>query len=641
MEVLTIFLPGLAALIVGLLGRAMGTRASQAITCGAMIVATGLAIALFVSHAGARDAEVIRLGTWITSGSLEVFWALRFDTLTAVMVLLVTLVSCLVHFYALGDMSHDPAKPRFMAYLSLLTFAMLMLVTADNLLQLIFGWQAVGVAAYLLIGFWHQKDGANGAASLGFVVNRIGDLALLLGTFVIFALFETVQFAEILDPLVIGDRAALRVDFLGLAVHGLTLAGILFVIGAMAKSAQLGLHIWLADSTYAPTPVSALVQSVTVVAAGVFIIARLSPVFEFAPTALAVMTIVGLLSAFAGATIALTQFDLKRVLAFATMSQMGLIFVAFGTGAYAAALFHLVTVGFAMALLDLAIGSVVQAMSGEQDMAKMGAIWRKVPATYAMTWIGILALSGIPVLSGFFSQGTILQAAWASGSGLGLGAFAIGLIVALITPLYAGRMLFKAFHGFPRASQDVMSHVHESSASVIVPMVIVGMGATAFGLAGYHWFVGDWRFGFWGMSIAFAEAGDVLDAAKAAPLWVKYAPAGAASAGLLMAYLIYGRSSDLPRKITNAISPIHRFVADQYLIAALYDRVIIKPIQVFGERVIDQPSDGSTPNNFGSISKRLSLRLSRLQTGFVYHYAFAMLIGVISLVAWYLGQHSG
>ncbi|MEM6903331.1 MAG: NADH-quinone oxidoreductase subunit L [Pseudomonadota bacterium] len=645
MEVLAIFLPGLAFLIVGLFGKALGDRGSQAVTCGAMTVAAALSIALLFKYADGRDAEVIRLLTWIQSGELELYWALRFDALTAVMVFVVNLVSCLVHYYSIGYMSHDPSKPRFMAYLSLFTFAMLMLVTADNLIQLFFGWEGVGLASYLLIGFWHHKDSANQASIKAFVVNRVGDFGFMLGILAIFVIFGTVQFSELLDPVVIADKADATFTFLGYSGHALTIACLLLFIGAMGKSAQLGLHTWLPDAMEGPTPVSALIHAATMVTAGVFLVTRLSPIFEFAPDALMVVTIVGAFTAFVAATIGLTQFDIKRVIAYSTMSQLGYMFFALGVSAYPAAIFHLMTHAFFKALLFLGAGSVIHAMSDEQDMRNMGGIWKKIPFTYAMMWIGSLALAGIPLFAGYYSKDIVLEAAWAQHTMTGEFAYWMGVAAAVMTAFYSWRLIIMTFHGTPRASEDVMSHVHESPLVMTVPLAVLAVGAVFAGIVGYEWFVGDLRHAFFGASIFVAEGNDTVEAAHHVPKWVKYTPLGAAVIGILGAYLAYMFVPGLPQRITGAIKPIYTFVFRKWMFDELYNRVFVRGSMDLGKGLW-KGGDGAVidamgPDGMASLSKRLAERFSHLQSGFVYHYAFAMLIGLITLVAWYLSQQPG
>ncbi|MAJ64083.1 MAG: NADH-quinone oxidoreductase subunit L [Alphaproteobacteria bacterium] len=649
MEILAIFLPGLAALIVGLFGRALGDRGSQIVTCGAMTVSAVLAVILLFQYAGTHESHaeehVIHLLNWIKSGDLELAWALRFDTLTAVMVFVVNLVSCLVHYYSVGYMSHDPSKPRFMAYLSLFTFAMLMLVTADNLIQLFFGWEGVGLASYLLIGFWHHKDSANQASMKAFVVNRVGDFGFLLGILTIFVIFGTVQFSELLDPVVIADKAGAVFTFFGYQGHALTIACLLLFVGAMGKSAQLGLHTWLPDAMEGPTPVSALIHAATMVTAGVFMLSRLSPIFEYAPDALMVVAVLGACTAFVAATIGLTQFDIKRVIAYSTMSQLGYMFFALGVSAYSAAIFHLMTHAFFKALLFLGAGSVIHAMSDEQDMRQMGGIWKKIPFTYAMMWIGSLALAGIPLFAGYYSKDMVLEAAWADHTGIGEFAYWMGIAAAIMTAFYSWRLIIMTFHGKPRASEDVMSHVHESPLVMTIPLAILAVGAVFAGFIGYEYFVGHDREAFWGASIFVLAVNDTIEAAHHVPAWVKKAPLVAAVLGIAFAYLFYMFKPGLPARVVGLIKPIHTFVFRKWMFDELYNKVFVSGSMQLGKGFWKNGDgaviDGLGPNGMASLSKRIAGRFSQIQTGYVYHYAFAMLVGVIALVAWYLSRQAG
>src|SRR5690348_13381112 len=394
------------------------------------------------------------------TGDLQVEWALRLDTLSAVMVAVVTVVSTMVHVYSVGYMAHDHSIPRFMSYLSIFTFFMLMLVTADNFVQLFFGWEGVGLASYLLIGFWYDRPSANAAAIKAFVVNRVGDFGFALGIFAVFYLFGSLQFDTVFAAA--PEVAKGSLNFLGHPFPALTVTCLLLFVGAMGKSAQLGLHTWLPDAMEGPTPVSALIHAATMVTAGVFMVARLSPLFEYAPVALAVVCVIGGTTAIFAASVGMAQNDIKRVIAYSTCSQLGYMFFAAGVSAYSAAIFHLMTHAFFKALLFLGAGSVIHALSGEQDMRKMGGIWRLVPITYALMWIGSLALAGIPPFAGYFSKDVILEAAWASGSGVGLYAFWLGIFAAFLTAFYSWRLIFLTFHGRPRASDEAMHHVHES-----------------------------------------------------------------------------------------------------------------------------------------------------------------------------------
>jgi NADH-quinone oxidoreductase subunit L len=560
LEILAVFPPLLAFIIVGLLGWRLGDFASQLITSGSVILAAIASVALFFDVVLGQDPRSIELMTWIASGDFKVSWALRIDQLAVVMMCVINIVSACVHVYSIGYMSHDPSKPRFMAYLSLFTFAMLMLVTADNLLQLFFGWEGVGVASYLLIGFWYHKHSANAASMKAFIVNRVGDLGLVLGIFACFVVFGTIQFDGIFSQ--IEAKADVMLHFFGANIHALTLIGLLLFVGAVGKSAQLGLHTWLPDAMEGPTPVSALIHAATMVTAGVFLVARFSPLYEFAPVALMVVCVVGALTAIVAATIGMTQFDIKRVIAYSTMSQLGYMFFALGVSAYGAAMFHLMTHAFFKALLFLGAGSVIHAMSDEQDMRKMGGIWKKIPITYGLMWVGSLALAGVPFFAGFYSKDMVLEAAWADHTWFGHMAFWLGIAAALLTAFYTWRLLIMTFHGKPRADHHTMEHVHESPAVMIVPLVVLALGAVFAGKVFYQGFVGIaehkpvteivretdelkppeiviaeehqvtaqdehsemTKEKFWGQSIQVLPENDTVKMAHEVPLWVKLLP---------------------------------------------------------------------------------------------------------------------
>jgi NADH-quinone oxidoreductase subunit L len=637
MEVATIFLPLLAAFIAGFFGRLIGDRGSQIVTAGAVLVSALLSIVLFIDVALHGNTRTIELFTWIDSGTFEVSWALKFDTLTAVMLIVVNGVSSMVHVYSIGYMSHDHHKPRFMAYLSLFTFFMLMLVTADNFVQMYFGWEGVGLASYLLINFWYEKPSANNASMKAFIVNRVGDFGFALGIMAIFYLFGSVHFDTVFAAA--AGKAGHTMNFLGFNLDALTVACLLLFMGAMGKSAQLGLHTWLPDAMEGPTPVSALIHAATMVTAGVFMVARLSPIFEYAPAALNVVAIVGASTAFVAATIGLTQFDIKRIIAYSTMSQLGYMFFALGVSAYSAAMFHLMTHAFFKALLFLGAGSVIHAMSDEQDIRKMGGIWRLIPITYAMMWIGSLALAGIPFFAGYYSKDMILEAAYAAHSGVGAYAFWLGIAAALMTAFYSWRLIILTFHGRPRANDRVMAHVHESPAIMTVPLAVLAVGALFSGMFAYNWFVGEGREAFWGEAIFVLHEHDTIEAAHHVPSWVSMAPFIAGVIGIALAYLFYMFVPQLPGIITNALGGLYRFVYRKWMFDELYDRLFVQPARFLGYGLWKSGDgaiiDGVGPDGVAAATRDVAFRAARLQSGYVYHYAFAMVIGVVLLVGWF------
>ncbi|MDJ0942062.1 MAG: NADH-quinone oxidoreductase subunit L [Kiloniellales bacterium] len=648
MDVIAVFAPLLGAAIAGLFGRKIGDRAAQLVSCGLMVLSGFFSILVFKAVIFDGETWTTELFTWIDSGTFEVSWALRVDSLSAVMLLVVSNISALIHIYSIGYMSHDKSIPRFFSYLSLFTFFMLMLVTADNFLQMFFGWEGVGLASYLLIGFWYERPSACAAAIKAFLVNRVGDIGFALGIMACFVLFGAVSFDEVFA--VVPQLEEARFVFLGVEWHALTVTCILLFIGAMGKSAQLGLHTWLPDAMEGPTPVSALIHAATMVTAGVFMVCRLSPMFEYAPIALQMVTYVGAATAFFAATIGLTQFDIKRVIAYSTCSQLGYMFFAAGVSAYGAAMFHLMTHAFFKALLFLGSGSVIHAMSDEQDMRKMGGLYTMIPITYAMMWIGSLALAGIGIpgvfgFAGFYSKDMILEAAFADHSLHGNIAFWLGIAAAFMTAFYSWRLLIMTFHGRPRASEEVMSHVHESPWVMLGPLVVLAIGAVFAGLIGYDAFVGDGREAFWGEAIRVLADNDTIEGAHHVPLWVKLLPLIMAVSGIGLAYVMYMLRPDLPAVAVRIFRPIHAFFFNKWFFDELYDRVFVRPAVYLGYGFWKAGDgaviDGVGPDGVAAATRNLAKRFSALQSGYLYHYAFAMLIGVVVLATWYIFTQAG
>jgi NADH-quinone oxidoreductase subunit L len=638
-----VFLPLLGAFIAGFFGRWLGDRGAQIVSCAGVGLAAVFGVVLFFDVTTSHQAIVTPLFTWIDTGTLQVDWKLRFDPLGAVMVAVVTVVSAMVHVYSVGYMAHDKGVPRFMAYLSFFTFFMLMLVTADNFVQLFFGWEGVGLCSYLLIGFWYDRESANAAAIKAFIVNRIGDFGFALGIFAVYTLFHTLEFDAVFAQA--ADQTGHMMRFLGWEVDALTVTCILLFIGAMGKSAQIGLHTWLPDAMEGPTPVSALIHAATMVTAGVFMVARLSPLFEYAPTALAVVCVIGGTTAIFAASVGMAQNDIKRVIAYSTCSQLGYMFFAAGVSAYSAAIFHLMTHAFFKALLFLGAGSVIHAFSGEQDMRKMGGIWRLVPMTYGLMWIGSLALAGIPPFAGYFSKDVILEAAWASGSAVGLYSFCLGIFAAFLTAFYSWRLLFLTFHGKPRASDEAMHHVHESPMVMILPLIVLAAGATFAGWLGYNDFVGEGRDGFWGASILVLPDHASLEAAHHAPEWVGLLPFAMGLIGIAIAWLAYIWRPEIPDILARRLRALYLFLYNKWYFDELYDALFVRPAMLLG-RLLWQKGDAGTidrlgPDGLALTTTRLSVRASLLQTGYLYHYAFAMLIGLVLLVSWYLLRRIG
>jgi NADH-quinone oxidoreductase subunit L len=639
-----VFLPLFGFLIAGLLGASIGAKASEYITSGFLVIAAVLSwVAFFTVGFGDGEAFTVPVMRFIQSGTLDVAWSFRIDTLTVVMLVVVNTVSALVHIYSIGYMHHDPHRPRFFAYLSLFTFAMLMLVTSDNLVQMFFGWEGVGLASYLLIGFWYHKPSANAAAIKAFLVNRVGDFGYGLGIFGCFVVFGSVELDQIFAQ--VPDVAGTTIHFLGTEFDAITALCLLLFMGAMGKSAQLGLHTWLPDAMEGPTPVSALIHAATMVTAGVFLVCRMSPLFEYSDLALGVVTFVGASTAFFAATVGLTQNDIKRVIAYSTCSQLGYMFFAAGVSAYPAAMFHLTTHAFFKALLFLGAGSVIHAMSDEQDMRKMGGIAKHIKFTYAMMWIGSLSLAGIGIpgvigFAGFHSKDIVLEAAWGAHSAIGNYAFWLGLIAAFMTAFYSWRLLLMTFHGPARADEKTMAHVHESPPVMTIPLALLAVGAVISGFALYPWFTGDYMDGFWRDSILILEEHKALETAHHAPLWVKIAPLAFGLAGIAIAYLVYGRGLERGRKAGEFLGPFYQFSLNKWYFDELYDFLFVRPAFWIG-KVLWKKGDGRVIDGFGpdgiaSTAQRTAKGISLLQTGYVYHYAFAMLIGVVLLVSFYM-----
>ncbi|MER8566845.1 NADH-quinone oxidoreductase subunit L [Mesorhizobium sp. M0924] len=649
-----VFLPLLGFLIVGLFGNSLGAKASEYITSGFLVISAVLSwVAFFSVGFGEGEVFTVPVLRWIQSGGLDASWALRIDTLTVVMLVVVNTVSALVHIYSIGYMHHDPNRPRFFAYLSLFTFAMLMLVTADNLVQMFFGWEGVGLASYLLIGFWYKKPSANAAAMKAFVVNRVGDFGFALGIFGVFVLFGSVNLGTIFAnaatfiPAEGAPQGAAVLTFLGYALDkqaAMTIVCLLLFMGAMGKSAQVPLHTWLPDAMEGPTPVSALIHAATMVTAGVFMLARLSPLFELSHSALTVVTFIGAFTAFFAATVGLVQNDIKRVIAYSTCSQLGYMFVALGVGAYGAAIFHLFTHAFFKALLFLGSGSVIHAVSDEQDMRKMGGLRKLIPKTYWMMVIGTLALTGvgIPVTvigtAGFFSKDAIIEAAFAGHNSVAGLAFVLLVIAACFTSFYSWRLIFMTFHGEPRASHDVMHHVHESPPVMLVPLFILAAGALFAGVIFHGAFIGEGYAEFWKASLFTLPDNHILHDIHELPLWVELAPFVAMVIGFAVAWKFYIRSPELPRSVAANHRLLYAFLLNKWYFDELYDVLFVRPAKALG-RFLWKTGDGTIIDGLGpdGISARVvdvTDRVVKLQTGYLYHYAFAMLIGVAALVTW-------
>jgi len=644
---LILFAPLVGALIAGLGARAVGDRGAMALTTGLLMLACLLSWVAFltVDHEASHTITVMR---WIDSGALSVDWAIRVDTLSTVMLVVVTTVSALVHLYSIGYMDEDPSKPRFFAYLSFFTFAMLMLVTADNLAQMFFGWEGVGVASYLLIGFWYHKDSANKAAMKAFIVNRVGDFGYALGIFGLFFLVDSIQLDTIFAAA--PELAARRIGFIGLDVNAAELIAFLLFVGAMGKSAQLFLHTWLPDAMEGPTPVSALIHAATMVTAGVFLVCRMSPLFEYAPWTLQFVTVIGASTAFFAATVALVQNDIKRVIAYSTCSQLGYMFVAAGVGAYQAAMFHLFTHAFFKALLFLGAGSVIHAMHHEQDMRKMGGLRHKIPVTFWMMMIGTLAITGVGVpflqilgvpigFAGFVSKDMIIEATYAAHTGAAAYAFPLLVFAAVLTAFYSWRLMFLTFYGRTRADHHTFDHAHESPRVMLIPLIVLAVGAALAGMQFYPGFVGHGVAEFWGPSVFIGEGNHVLHDAHEVDWLVKVSPFLAMATGLLVAWVFYVRQPALPGELAARHRGLYAFLLNKWYFDELYEVIFVRAAKGLG-RFLWKKGDGATIDGaINGVAMGLVPRVTRLagqaQSGYIFHYAFAMLLGVSALITWY------
>ncbi len=671
---LIVFLPLLAALVAGLGNRMIGNVAAKAVTTAALFISCALSWPIFLSFLGGHaEAQVVPVLDFIRSGDLNVQWSLRVDTLTAVMLVVVTSVSSLVHLYSWGYMSEDPSQPRFFAYLSLFTFAMLMLVTADSLVQMFFGWEGVGLASYLLIGFWYHKPSANAAAIKAFVVNRVGDFGFSLGIFGVFLVFGTVSIPEILEAA--PGYAGSTIGFLGYRIDTITLLCILLFIGAMGKSAQLGLHTWLPDAMEGPTPVSALIHAATMVTAGVFMVCRLSPLFELSDVATNLVTYVGAATALFAATVGTTQTDIKRVIAYSTCSQLGYMFFAAGTGAYGAAMFHLFTHAFFKALLFLGAGSVIHAMHHEQDMRYYGGLRKHIPFTFWAMMAGTLAITGVGVIgvfgfAGFYSKDAIIEAAFASGTEAGGVAFAVAVFAALLTSFYSWRLIFLTFYGKPRWSQSehiqhaahdahghddhahghddhhahaqdddgtLGYHPHESPLPMLVPLAVLTIGAIFAGYGFHHAFIGaEEGAAFWQGSLAFDA--HLMHAMHEVPLLVKLSATIVMILGLAIAWLAYIKDTTIPARFTATFPAVYQFLLNKWYWDELYNILFVKPSLWLG-CILWKKGDEGTIDRFGPHgAAEVVLQGSRLavrfQSGYLYSYAFVMLLGLVGFATW-------
>ena len=628
-----IFLPLLGFLFCFLLGKQFNYKVYQISTTSILFLCTLFSWIIFIQFINNKETEIIFILNWITSGNFIVDWSIRLDTLTAVMFIVVTTVSACVHLYSIGYMEEDPSKIRFMGYLSLFTFFMLVLVSSNNLLQMFFGWEGVGLASYLLIGFWHHKDSANKAAIKAFVVNRVGDFGYAIGIAGIFYIFGTVSFDSIFSQ--VDQFSDHQIQFLSFSFPTLDFLCFLLFIGAMGKSAQLGLHTWLPDAMEGPTPVSALIHAATMVTAGVFLVARMSPLYEFATFTNLFITFIGAATAIFAASIALTQNDIKRVIAYSTCSQLGYMFFAAGVGAYNASIFHLTTHAFFKALLFLSAGSVIHAMHHEQDMRKMGGLFKKIPFTATMMWIGSLAIIGFPYLSGYYSKESILENAFYTSNGIAYFAYLVGILTALLTAFYSWRLLFLTFHGENRSNNKTYDHAHESPLVMTAPLFILAIGSIFSGIFFADYFIGYYKKEFWDNAILLTESSH-----KYLPLTQSLISKSAVAIGILVCVLIYSNNLNRAKNLSYNLDPLYSLSKNKWYVDELYHKVFVltffKLANFFWKKGDEKTIDGLGPNGVSWIISKSSSYVSLFQSGYLFHYAFAMLGGLVIILTWFL-----
>ena len=634
---LIVFLPLLGSLVVGFFGKKLNLILSHIFSCTMIIIPFFLSLYFLNLTLSENYNLVVPLFEWLKSGDLITEWSLRLDLLTSVMLVVVTSVSSLVHIYSIGYMSHDPHQTRFFAYLSFFTFAMLILVTSNNFLQLFFGWEGVGLASYLLIGFWYKKDSANSAAMKAFVVNRVGDFGFLIGLAILFYYAGSLNFDVIFslnEQLSLSTFSIFNKEF-----NVLNTACFFLFMGAMGKSAQLFLHTWLPDAMEGPTPVSALIHAATMVTAGIFLVARCSPLFEMSPSILSFITIIGASTAFFAATVALVQNDIKRIVAYSTCSQLGYMFVALGSGAYQIAIFHLFTHAFFKALLFLGSGSVIHAVSDEQDIRKMGGLYKLIPFTWVVMLIGTLGLTGAPLMSGYYSKDGIIEAAFVSQTEGNLYAFYLLVLSALLTSFYSWRLIFLTFNGKSNISTEIFSKIHESPKVMLFPLFILSIFTIFSGVFFVDYFMyHDYQY-LWQSSIYLSENNHVIESIHYVPKWVKYSPLVMMVIGLITAIIFYLLYPKVPKFLSSQFNPLYKFLLNKWYFDEIYEFIFVRNISRIGnflsnfgdKRIID----GLGPDGISLRVMDIAKQISRVQTGYIYHYAFAMLIGLMLFITYF------
>jgi len=631
MPYLIVFLP-LVGAILGYSLKSFGDRYTETITTTFLFLAAILSIIIFYNGIVDGEYSNYKIIEWISSGNLKVDWSINIDPLSSIMLVVVTSVSSLVHLYSIGYMSRDPNKPRFMAYLSLFTFAMLMLVVSDNFLQLFFGWEGVGLCSYLLIGFWYKKNSANEAAIKAFLVNRVGDFGLAVGIFLIFNYFGTVNYDEVFAK--VAEQSIKEINFLGLNVNLITLISLSLFVGAMGKSAQFLFHTWLPDAMEGPTPVSALIHAATMVTAGVFLVVRCSPIFEYSQVALNFIAVIGMITALFAASIALVQNDIKKIIAYSTCSQLGYMFFAVGVGAYHVAIFHLFTHAFFKALLFLGAGSVIHAFKDEQDIRKMGGVWKKIPYTWALMLIGTLALTGFPLLSGFYSKDAIIEFAYFKNSSIGQYSMTVGILTAFLTSVYSWRLFFKTFHGKYNNLDLPIEKTHESPLVMLIPLIFLATGALFAGYAFKELLIGHYYLDFWKKSIFFIKEIEHLHL----PLWLLFSTPTLVIIAIPLSYYLYVKNTDLLSNARKLNEPFYNFLLNKWYFDELYEVVFVKPLKLIGlflwKKGDQNTIDRYGPDGFSKIIKYLSNKAVKFQSGYIYDYAFVMLLGLSFLLTY-------
>ncbi len=631
MEYAVLFLP-LIGSIIGYFGKSLGSFFSELITSFFVSVSAVLSILIFYNGITNNSYGNYKLFEWVSSGNFVANWSINIDPLSSIMIVVVTVISSLVHIYSIGYMSHDPHKPRFMSYLSLFTFSMLSLVLSDNFLQLFFGWEGVGLCSYLLIGFWYKRNTANNAAIKAFIVNRVGDFGLAVGIFLIFYHLGTINYSEVFN--LVPEIINKEINFLGIQANLITSICIFLFIGAMGKSAQFLLHTWLPDAMEGPTPVSALIHAATMVTAGVFLVVRCSPIYEYSQFALNFVAIVGVITAIFAASVALVQNDIKRIIAYSTCSQLGYMFFAAGVGAYHVAIFHLFTHAFFKALLFLGSGSVIHAFNDDQDIRNMGGVWKRLPFTWVLMLIGTLALTGFPFLSGFYSKDAIIEFAYLKHSPVGNLATCVGILTAFLTAIYSWRLMFMTFHGKFMSKKFIIKDVKESPMIMILPLIILSMGAIFSGYFFKDLLIGDESNNFWLNSIFFLET--VLH--DKIPLWFLLLTPVLVISAIPLSYFLYVKNQNILEKLKEKNKILYKFLLNKWYIDEIYEFTLISPIKKIGsffwKKIDENTIDRFGPNGISKIIKLISNKAVQFQSGYIYDYAFVMLVGLSALITY-------